>query len=122
VPCRLAASAILNSPDNTASTTRIRSSTGNCECPRRLISQSSQPASKSDPAKKLDSVDAQSIEHTFDLPGRRSMTAAPSLSAANGADSMSPLLDSRCAGTCSTHRTNSRKLLDYQNLCNIAAC
>ena len=43
VPCRLAASAIVSSPDNTASTTRIRSSTGNCECPRRLISQSSQP-------------------------------------------------------------------------------
>jgi hypothetical protein len=66
VPCRLAASAIVNSPDNTASTTRIRSSTGNCECPRRLISQSSQPARRSDPAKKFDSVDGSVIKLTFE--------------------------------------------------------
>src|SRR5436305_348953 len=65
VPCRLAASAIVSSPDNTASTTRIRSSTGNCECPRRLISQSSQPARRSDPAKKFDSVDGDLCEHMF---------------------------------------------------------
>ena len=65
VPCRLAASAIVSSPDNTASTTRIRSSTGSCECPRRLISQSSQPTSKSDPAKKFDSVDGNCIELMF---------------------------------------------------------
>ncbi len=37
----------------TASTTRIRSSTGNCECPRRLISQSSQRPAKATLPKSL---------------------------------------------------------------------
>src|SRR6476660_4730557 len=77
LPCRLATSAIVNSLDNTASTTRIRFSTGNCECPRRLdepASSEESDASRGDDGSvrnPANSPNQQSVGEYFRLVGPR---------------------------------------------------